>query len=239
MSTKSRGDGRPSAGPDHRPTKAERKEQARLEREEIQRRMASKHRTRTATILIAVGVTGLLALLLFVVVPMRANSGPLPGMLTTVGPWSNNVDELGGRLDRLDLPGLSEVVNHKHAQLTIVVDGQPITVPANVGIDEATGVFAPLHTHDDTGVVHVEADEADFVGTLGEFFDVWGVRFTSECLGGSCTEGDAALRVFVDGEGFAGDPRNIPLDDQTTIAVTFGTEDQLPAELQAASTGSG
>ena len=239
MSTKSRGDGRPSAGPDHRPTKAERKEQARLEREEIQRRMASKRRTRTATILIAVGLTGLLALLLFVVVPMRANSGPLPGMLATPAPWSNNVEELEGRVERLDLPGLSEVVNHVHTPLTIVVNGQPVAVPANIGIDEASGVIAPLHTHDETGSVHVEADDAAFVGTLGQFFDVWGVRLTGDCIGGNCADGDATLRVFVDGQEFTGDPRTIPLEDQIPIAVTFGTEDQLPESLQAADTGSG
>ena len=46
--------GRPDQ--DRRLTKAERKEQARLEREEIQRRLASKRRTRT--IAIAVGRRG-------------------------------------------------------------------------------------------------------------------------------------------------------------------------------------
>ncbi len=240
MSTKSRGDGRPGTGPDHRPTKAERKEQARLEREAIQRKMASKHRTRTATILIAVGLTGLLALLLFVVLPMRANSGPLPGLLTTPAPWSNNVEDLGARLDRMDLPGLSEVVNHVHAPLTIVVDGQSVAVPANIGIDQATGIISPLHTHDDTGLIHVEADDAAFVATLGEFFDVWGVRLTGDCVGGYCADGEASLRVFVDGEEVTGDPRSIPLEDEAAITVTFGTEDQLPESLQASGgTGSG
>jgi hypothetical protein len=112
-----------------------------------------------------------------------------------------------------------------------------MVVPADIGIDQANGVIASLHTHDETGSVHVEADDAAFVGTLGEFFDVWGVRLSPSCLGGNCTEGDAALRVFVDGEEWAGDPRSIPLEDQRAIVVTFGTPDQLPEDLQGAADG--
>jgi hypothetical protein len=211
-----------------RPTKAERKEQARVEREQIQHRMDAKRKRRNiGLVLVVVGVV-LAAVALFVVLPNRANSGPLPGMLTTPAPWSNNVEELEGRLDRMDLPGLSEVVNHIHSPVSIVVEGQPVTIPANVGIDQASGVISPIHTHDETGTVHVEADDAAFVGTLGEVFDVWGVRFTGDCLGGYCTGGDAALRVFVDGEEVTGDPRAVPLEDGVPIVVTYGTEDQLP-----------
>ena len=249
MATTSRGGDR-STDPGRRPTKAERKEQARQEREEIQRRMASKKRTRTATILIGAGLVGILAVLLFVVLPSTQGSQPLPGLLTTPGPWTNNTEDLAERLDLLGLPGLSEVVNHIHTPLSVTVDGQAMTVPASIGVDQANGITASLHTHDETGSIHVEAADAAFVGTLGQFFDVWGVRFTSGCLGGNCTDADAVadtdadadptLRVFVDGEEFAGDPRSIPLEDQRAIVVTFGTEDQLPASVQGGSpSGSG
>jgi hypothetical protein len=114
-----------------------------------------------------------------------------------------------------------------------------VVVPANLGIDQANGVISSIHTHDETGTIHVEADDAAFVGTLGEFFDVWGVRLTGDCIGGNCADGDATLRVFVDGQEFTGDPRTIPLEEQIPIAVTFGTEDQLPESLQTADSASG
>jgi len=235
VATTSRGDRGSSSDPGRRPTKAERKEQARLEREEIQHRMASRKRNRLAAILVGVGAAGIVAAILIVMSASgdgdSTGQGDLPGMLTTPAPWPNNVEQLGERLDQLDLPGLSEVVNHIHVPMTISVEGEPVVIPANVGFDEANGIFSPIHTHDESGTMHVEADDAAYVGTLGQVFDVWGLRFTADCLGGYCASGDAALRVFVDGEEFTGDPRTVPLEDGKAIVVTFGTEEQLPGSV--------
>jgi hypothetical protein len=46
-------------------------------------------------------------------------------------------------------------------------------------------VFSPIHTHDTSGIVHIESPTVRPF-TLGQFFDVWGVRFTSDCIGGDC-----------------------------------------------------
>ena len=239
MATTSRGDRASSSDPGRRPTKAERKEQARLEREEIQRRMASRKRTRLAAFLVGLGAAGIVVAILIVMSATgdgdtSGDGDLLPGTLTTVAPWPNNVEQLGDRLDELDLPGLSEVVNHIHVPLTISVEGEPVVVPANVGYDEANGIVSPIHTHDETGSIHVEADDAEFVGNLGQVFDVWGVRFTADCIGGYCASGEASLRVFVDGEEFTGDPRSVPLEDGKAIVVAFGTEDQLPDPVGSA-----
>jgi hypothetical protein len=214
-------------------TKAERKEQARLEREEIQRRAAKRQRNRGI-------VTGLVVVAILAVVGAIAltaddpDAGPVtppggsPGMLTTNAPWPPNTEELSARLAELDLPGLSEVVNHIHVGMKVFVNGEEVMIPANVGYDEARGVASPLHTHDATGLVHVEADDATYVGTLGQFFDVWGVRFDATCLGGHCAAGDDAVRVFVDGAEVEGDPRAVELTDNAAVVVTYGTERELP-----------
>ena len=57
---------------------------------------------------------------------------------------------------------------------------------------------------------------------LGEFFDEWGVRLDSSCVGGYCTGGGRELRVFVDGRR-TGDPRSIVLANRQEIAVVFGS----------------
>lgn len=63
--------------PDQRQTKAERKEQARLDRERIQREMRARHRRRNIGLaLVGVGVVA--ALVLFLVVLPSGNSGDLP-----------------------------------------------------------------------------------------------------------------------------------------------------------------
>jgi hypothetical protein len=89
-------------------------------------------------------------------------------------------------------------------------------------------VFSPLHTHDATGLVHVESADPNFQPVLAQFMDVWGVYFTQTCLGDACNDGDRQLRVFLDGQEYTGDPTLLPLTDQSAVVITMGTPDQLP-----------
>lgn len=216
--------------PGRRPTKAERKDQARQEREQIQARMAARRRSRTIAFVVGGLLTvGVIALLVSMSGRAdepadEASPGELPGMLLTEAPWPANTDELPDRLAVLDLPA-EGVAQHLHVPLYVFVNGEVVTVPANMGIS-ATAV-SPLHTHDELGTLHVESAEArDF--TLGQAFDVWGVRLTQECLGGYCAGGDAQMRVFSGGREAKGDLRGIVLEDTSAVVVTFGTEQDVP-----------
>ena len=100
---------------------------------------------------------------------------------------------------------------------------------ALIGIDPAVG-FAPLHVHDTSGVIHVESPTVRGY-TLGQFFAVWGVRFTPSCLGGYCAGGPRRLRVFVDGTAVRGDPTALALEPHQEIVVAFGTAAQLPSPI--------
>jgi hypothetical protein len=100
-------------------------------------------------------------------------------------------------------------------------------VPANIGINQSAGTIQSIHTHDASGVVHLESSKARTF-TLGEFFGVWGVRFTPSCVGGYCNDGQNQIRVYVDGKEQTGAASDIPLDDLSVIVVTYGTENQLP-----------
>jgi hypothetical protein len=227
---KQRGGG---GGPDptRRPTKAERKEEARLERETTLQRMAARRRNRTLAMV--VGAILVVAVVAVVALSAEDSGGPtadatapgaLPGLLTTDPPWPANTDQLADRLAVLDLPpeGTAE---HLHVPLYVYVDGEQVTVPANLGLSQA-GV-SPLHTHDELGTVHVESAVAvDF--TLGQFFDVWGVRLTADCVGGDCADAERALRVYSGGEEVTGNPRDVVLEDSSAVVVTMGTEDQVP-----------
>jgi hypothetical protein len=227
-----------------RPTKAQRKEQARLEREEIQRKQAARSRNRVISlvvgVIVAAGVVGLVVLLGGKGGSTDAGSTPpalvlpppdsLPGMMHAQ-PWPNNTDQLPARLAALDLPELSDVAGalHHHIQLYISVDGQPVTVPMNIGLSSTAA--SPLHTHDDTGLVHVESADPNFAPVLGQFMDVWGVYFTKDCLGDQCNQGDKQVRVYENGQLYTGDPTLMPLTDLTAVVITYGTQDQLPKPM--------
>ena len=102
-------------------------------------------------------------------------------------------------------PALHEnAAYHIHATLSIRVDGQAVEVPSNVGIvtDPDTGQVVcmyELHTHDNSGEIHIEAPEPRTF-TLGQFFAVAGVPLTPENVAGFTVGEGGELRVMVDGQ---------------------------------------
>jgi hypothetical protein len=64
---------------------------------------------------------------------------------------------------------------HIHPQLSILVNGGHIAIPANIGI--TADCMRPVHTHDASSQLHVEwTSKRDF--TLGDFFRVWDKTFS-------------------------------------------------------------
>ena len=130
--------------------------------------------------------------------------------------------------------------NHVHAHLDVFIDGKPVLVPAGIGIDVENpevrkfedplayggiefcpqACISPLHTHDESGILHTESSEAK-PNTLGEFFVEWGVELSQTCVGEHCAP--TPIAVYVDGEPYVGDPRAIELTDRKEIAVIVGT----------------
>src|SRR6266545_7614285 len=77
----------------------------------------------------------------------------------------------------------AKIVSHVHPRLNVTVDGKPITIPTNIGINSSMYKdhsldkysmqgMAPLHTHDSSGTVHVEST-VNRNYTLGEFLNIW------------------------------------------------------------------
>ena len=209
-----------------RSARSERKELVRQEREEIRKREVRRRVLRGMTIY-TVAAVALASVVLYLNRPKPAESGALPGMLTSEAPWPANTARVGDRVDRLGLPGAGDAM-HIHTELQIFVDGTQESVPGHIGL--ATGVESPLHTHAKDGVIHVESQTIRTF-TLGEFFDVWGVRLTNTCLGAYCDVGSRWLRAYVDGELVEGSPRAIELDGQSVIVLTFGTTSEEPSPI--------
>jgi hypothetical protein len=148
------------------------------------------------------------------------------GLQDGPAPWAPEYAFLSRRLAALQLPGQSDTVFHIHALLRIYVDGRPVPVPAQIGIDPQGRFLAPLHTHDASGIVHIEADRR-FPFTLGQFFTIWGVRFTDTRIGGYTGHGDRRLRVYVNARAVA-DPVAHVLRAHDRIVVGFGRSGSFP-----------
>lgn len=146
----------------------------------------------------------------------------LVGVQTGPAPWNAGVDHLPDRLSPLGLQQLGaegEVV-HIHQHLDIFVNGKKETVPAQIGIYDSQ-FLTELHTHDTTGVMHVESPTKRTF-TLGEFFGVWGVRLTNDCIGGYCRP-KTPWKLYINGAPYSGDPSKVVLIKHQEFAFVIGT----------------
>jgi hypothetical protein len=210
---------------------AHRRRQEAARAREAARRRRERRRLGIVVVSAVVLVAGIGGLAVLAAGGHRQAAG-LAGLQTGPAPWSANTAGLAERLRAIGVPPLSPLEGtavHIHQHLDLYVDGRKVTVPAGIGIDPAVG-FAPLHTHDPSGVLHVESPTVRTY-TLGQFFAVWGVRFTPSCLGGYCAGGGRQLRVFVDGRPVRGDPTALTLEPHQEIVIAFGTAAQLPSPV--------
>jgi len=116
-------------------------------------------------------------------------------------------------------------VVHYHSHLDVFYDGQPVTVPKDIGIDYNAGRISPIHTHANSGVIHVEANkEEDF--TLGQFLNEWGIKTSDGCVADKC--GDE-VAVFVGGSIQDTPAPDLVIKPRTQIALVLGTT--RPADI--------
>lgn len=119
------------------------------------------------------------------------------------------------------IPCNDEVVTyHEHAHLAILDRGKAVTVPAQIGIVDDTCLYW-LHTHDDSGEIHMEAPAFKRF-TLGQFFDVWGQLLSRHNVAGHRVMPGTSMRVYVNGRRFQGNPRSIPLLRHTQVGIEIG-----------------
>lgn len=141
----------------------------------------------------------------------------VPHLQTGPPPWPSESNYLAQRLQPSGLDALSMegTVLHHHEHLDLFVSGHPVTVPAFVGI--GTGFLTELHTHDPSGIIHVESPVRRSF-TLGQFFCEWGVKLNASCLGRYRGE----LAWWVNGRRMHGNPALLPLRQHQEIVIAAG-----------------
>jgi hypothetical protein len=147
----------------------------------------------------------------------------LPGVQMHPPPWHAEHTRLEARLRRIGMPfARGERRAEEAPPVRVYVNNQPMEVPARIGVHGSR--IAALHTHAANGPIHLAPSRRAY--TLGDLFDVWGLRFGSGCIGPYCRDAFYSLRVTVDGRMAEGDPRAVPLAADRSIVVAFGTDEQ-------------
>jgi Calx-beta domain/Domain of unknown function (DUF4214) len=76
------------------------------------------------------------------------------------------------------ISGHEGLAMHIHPKVTITVNGQAREIPANLGIEN--GQMFPIHTHDNTGTLHVESPVVREFRLRHFFNDIWHQPFDRE-----------------------------------------------------------
>jgi hypothetical protein len=96
--------------------------------------------------------------------------------------------------------GSESLFMHIHPHLQIVINGQNVTIPGAIGIKNAlpegssqwgevysggsSSCFEPVHTHDSSGLIHIESpDDTNY--TLGDFFNIWNQTYSYALINGT------------------------------------------------------
>jgi hypothetical protein len=228
-----------SAPSDQELTRKQRREHARAERKALE----EAERTRVTRRRRVAQVGGALAVLVVIATvailgasgggrsmssasAAAVGSGASAGLRATTAPWQPEYSALETRLGVLNLPTQSDTAYHIHAVLRIYVNGQQVEVPAHIGIDPEGRFLAPLHTHDSSGVIHMEASQA-YPFTLGQFFTIWGVEFTNAQLGAYVADAGHVLSVYVNGT-HVSDAVGYVMKPHDHILVAYGKPGSFP-----------
>jgi hypothetical protein len=192
--------------------------QAQRKLEEMRRQQ--KARQRLQRLLIAGGAAVVVAVVAVVIIVVVANR-PSTSANAVARPAN------GATVDGIKCQTNEQAVYHVHSHLAIFVNGAQQTVPHGVGIPgsktaqggfvEGGKCFYWIHTHDASGVIHIESPTTGTY-TLGQFFDIWGRKLSSDQVG--TAKGD--VTAYVNGKPVSGDPRSIKLGSHVVIQLDIG-----------------
>jgi hypothetical protein len=149
-----------------------------------------------------------------------------PGLQTSKPPWPPEYQHLAERLRLIGIPPGGKETFHIHAMLHIYVNGLLVPLPANIGLDPAQGLESSMHTHDSSGIIHMEAPHP-FSYTLGDFFEVWGVKLGPAQVGGLTGLGGDHLHFLLNGRPVS-NPAALVLHKEDSVVIGYGPEGSFP-----------
>jgi len=162
--------------------------------------------------------------------PSPAPPAAAPASATPAGAagWALDPAAGGARIKAagLDILNAEGTADHYHAHLDVFVDGKPVTVPAEIGFSFSAGGqpngISALHTHDTTGIVHIEAPTAGLKYTLGQVLREWGVLEGTDSAGAP-HGGTGGWSAYVNGAKQDGPVTDVVLKAHDEVVLSFGT----------------
>ena len=127
----------------------------------------------------------------------------------------------GSPVDGIKCEVTEQVIFHIHPHLDIFDRGTQIQIPKYVGMVPGAnggGCLYWVHTHDGSGIIHIEAPELATY-TLGNFFHIWGESLSRNAVGTL----SGPVTAFVNGSKYDGNLADIPFTAHTQVTLEVGT----------------
>jgi hypothetical protein len=218
-------------GPDGQSTKRDQRREARLQAQ--RRQQAERKRQRTQAIrqrrLQAGTVIAAALLVLLVIVLLVAHFG-----FGAFGASAGVQQAARGQaIDGLTCGQPPKNAHYQLAEIELYVNGQRTAVPAGIGIVSSKSCrYAVYVPSSEPNVVAALSGNTKY--TLGDLFDLWGKRLTSQQVLSNTASASHPLTVLVtDGSGqlvpYTSDPHGIELADRETIAILYNSPHVKPA----------
>ena len=190
------------------PTRQERRREEQRKREAERQRAARTKRITTIGV-VAVVALAVVGLIIFAVIQSQApaNAAYPP-------------------IDKVSCLSTEQSGTHIHAHVSIYMNGTSTPIPANVGIAPDSSCLYWLHTHDSTGVIHIEAPSGSS-STFGNFLDIWEQKFQQVGYPSQLST-STGWQVYLDGKPFTGDFHAIPLQAHTLITLAYNSPGVKP-----------
>jgi hypothetical protein len=224
------------------PGKARSKDAARYERRQAERQMrylAQQRARRTRVLAWSIGI-----LLVIVIggsvsfwIYQTRQAANASSAKTAAAPFQESVfDSNYPPVDNVYCDQLEQSVEHIHVYVTMYINGQAQSIPPNVGIAQGqqggnATCFYWLHTHDSSGVIHIEAPATEPF-TLGQFLDEWNQQFQSLGFPSQLLL-TTGWKVWVNGKVSTHPFTSVSLDAHTIITIAYNSPNAKPATSYA------
>src|SRR5579872_2047318 len=153
----------------------------------------------------------------------------VPGTTVGVDVFPEGDTKTGGQGQTVNGIPCQKVVNeifHHHVHLSLFVNGVQYAIPRGTGMkNPGTGHFVHkadctywLHTHDETGILHMEAPVLRSY-TLHDYFYIWGEPLNQSNVAGYT----GPITVFINGVQESVDPRTIVFAPYMEITLEVGS----------------
>lgn len=214
----------PAAKPGTLKRAQQRKQEKMRNRLEQQREEARSRRNTVLTIAAAVVLVG--ALIGVLVWRNFAGTDVLSQAQQIVDPNYGPVDGVYcSTLEYANQPG----AYHVHAHISIYINGQNVPLVANTGIapegvtsQSSVTCFYWLHTHDASGVIHIESPTTKLY-TLSDFFDIWQQKFSSSGSFPTQLASSAGWVIYVNGKQVNTDFNHLLLHAHDLITIGYNS----------------